>query len=175
MLNPKKGFTLIELLVVISIIGILSSIILAGLQVSRTQAKNTARNSQVMEYAKALMLYKNQSGIFPGNPLYFYCLGQYPGNLCGDNLTDNHANDADGVKAALNPYLPSFPQITPARSPSGTFTGALYVIQNAGLNATIIWNLDGKSATCARPASTKDFFQTNNLGNDSTNCRVVLE
>jgi len=41
MKNKNKGFTLIELMVVISIIGVLSSVVLAGLQSTRVKARNS--------------------------------------------------------------------------------------------------------------------------------------
>ncbi|MEZ4156829.1 MAG: type II secretion system protein [Candidatus Paceibacterota bacterium] len=41
-LQSKKGFTLIEVLIVVGIIGILSSVILVGLNSSRSRARDTA-------------------------------------------------------------------------------------------------------------------------------------
>ena len=45
----KKGFTLIELLVVIAIIGILSSVVLASLNASRTKAVDEAIKTQLKQ------------------------------------------------------------------------------------------------------------------------------
>ena len=45
--KTKKGFTLIELLIVIAIIGILSSVVIVSLNVSRVKAKSAAVKSQL--------------------------------------------------------------------------------------------------------------------------------
>ncbi|NQV88620.1 MAG: prepilin-type N-terminal cleavage/methylation domain-containing protein [Parcubacteria group bacterium] len=57
--NTKKGFTLVELLIVIAIIGILSSIVLAGLSSSRNKSKDTAIKSQIISM-------RSQAEIFLG-------------------------------------------------------------------------------------------------------------
>jgi len=60
----KHGFTLIELLVVIAIIGILASVVLAGLQNSRAAALDARRKSDVDQIIKALFLYELKEGNF---------------------------------------------------------------------------------------------------------------
>lgn len=55
--SKNKGFTLIELLVVIAIIGLLSSVVLAGLNVARIQALDAKRLSDMHQMQIALELY----------------------------------------------------------------------------------------------------------------------
>jgi prepilin-type N-terminal cleavage/methylation domain-containing protein len=61
----SKGFTLVELLVVISIISFLSSIVLASLNTAREKARISAVNSELMELAKGLEVYKLNHGSYP--------------------------------------------------------------------------------------------------------------
>jgi len=56
--TKNRGFTLIELLVVISIIGLLSVIVMGSMEDARNRARNSAKNSLVKEYLKALELYR---------------------------------------------------------------------------------------------------------------------
>ncbi|HEQ78172.1 MAG TPA: prepilin-type N-terminal cleavage/methylation domain-containing protein, partial [Euryarchaeota archaeon] len=63
--NSKKGFTLIELLVVISIIGLLSSVILASLNTARSKARDAQRISDLKQIQLALELYRDENGVYP--------------------------------------------------------------------------------------------------------------
>jgi len=65
----KKGFTLIELLVVISIIGLLSSIVLASLNVARIKARDAVRLSDMKSIQLALELYYDSYGRYPSSDL----------------------------------------------------------------------------------------------------------
>ena len=60
----KQGFTLIELLVVISIIGLLSSVVLASLNSTRVKARDTKRVSEVRQLQTALQLYYDTNGSY---------------------------------------------------------------------------------------------------------------
>lgn len=67
MLKGKFGFTLIELLVVISIIGILSTLILANFNAARERARDANRKSDLRQVQSGLRLYYNDGGQFPGD------------------------------------------------------------------------------------------------------------
>ena len=61
----KEGFTLIELLVVISLIGILSTLILANLNAARERGRDATRKSDLKNIQTALRLYYNDYGKYP--------------------------------------------------------------------------------------------------------------
>ncbi|MFT5180105.1 MAG: type II secretion system protein G [Candidatus Paceibacteria bacterium] len=61
----NKGFTLIELLVVISIIGLLSSVVLASLDEARGKARDAKRVQDLKAIELALELYQNDHGEYP--------------------------------------------------------------------------------------------------------------
>ncbi len=61
----KKGFTLIELLVVISIIGLLSSIVVASVNSARVKARNTARNAEAYQLRAAFLAEYASTGALP--------------------------------------------------------------------------------------------------------------
>lgn len=60
--SPKRGFTLIELLVVISIIGLLSSVVLASLNSARKKARDARRIADVKQIQLALELFYDKNG-----------------------------------------------------------------------------------------------------------------
>src|SRR3989344_4702360 len=63
--RDNKGFTLIELLVVISIIGLLSSVILASLNSARAKARDSQRVQSIHQVQTALELYYDDNGFYP--------------------------------------------------------------------------------------------------------------
>jgi type II secretion system protein G len=63
--NFKKGFTLIELLVVISIISLLTSIVLASINMTKAKARDARRISDISQLRIALEMYHNDTGSYP--------------------------------------------------------------------------------------------------------------
>ncbi|MCH7529527.1 type II secretion system protein [Patescibacteria group bacterium] len=62
--NHKSGFTLIELLVVISIIGLLSSVVLASLNTARTKARDAKRQADIRQLEIALEFNYDKYGAY---------------------------------------------------------------------------------------------------------------
>ena len=73
----KKGFTLIELLVAISIIGILSSFLLANFIGVRQRARDGVRKSDLRQIQSALELYRADKGSYPTADLFPACGNQF--------------------------------------------------------------------------------------------------
>jgi prepilin-type N-terminal cleavage/methylation domain-containing protein len=114
--SQQHGFTLIELLVVISIIGFISSTVLASLQSARTRAQNVHKSTIVRQYKNALELYYLDYGYYPeATTISLYggwCLGaDYPSDKCRINLSDpNFAyTESTEINNALRPYYPALP------------------------------------------------------------------
>lgn len=61
----KLGFTLVELLVVVSLIGVLSTLVLANLNSARERARDAQRKSDLRNIQTALRLYYNDTGGYP--------------------------------------------------------------------------------------------------------------
>lgn len=63
---PKnQGFTIIELLVVVTIIGLLASVVLSSLQISKRSARESATFSTMIQIKKALEVYAVSYGQYP--------------------------------------------------------------------------------------------------------------
>ncbi|MDP3996462.1 MAG: type II secretion system protein [bacterium] len=63
--SHKAGFTLVELLVVISVIGLLSSVVLASIEGTRAKARDTVRIQTFSQLETALALYHDRHGVYP--------------------------------------------------------------------------------------------------------------
>lgn len=63
--RTQSGFTLIELLVVIAIIGLLSSVIMFGLNTARVKARDSRRLADLKQLESALELYYTDNNTYP--------------------------------------------------------------------------------------------------------------
>jgi type II secretion system protein G len=111
--KPSDGFTLIELLVVISIIGLLSSIILASLTSARARARDSVRLSDLHQLSIALELYRTTNGSYPlsGADSSVHPFRAGVTNCSGDDLTHGYGYGATGYIQNLVPtYISKLPE-----------------------------------------------------------------
>ncbi|MFA7308247.1 MAG: prepilin-type N-terminal cleavage/methylation domain-containing protein [Hyphomicrobium sp.] len=151
--KPKlvSGFTLIELLVVISIIALLASVIMAGMQDARSKAGNSAIIQQIDAYTKAAELYRLDYGKYPSNSpsnTTAYCLGDYkniggaPDNAaCGYGLT----NESATLQSAFLEKISQFKAVSSQPVIVGVaFLGATYECTTSACDGfKIKWALQG--------------------------------
>ena len=64
-ISTRRGFTLLELLVVVAIIGILSAIVLAMLNSSRIDGRDSKRVGDIKQLSTALQFYYDKNLIYP--------------------------------------------------------------------------------------------------------------
>ncbi len=106
--KATRAFTLIELLVVIAIIGVLSSVVLASINIARQKADDARRLADMHSLMQALEMYANDNnGNYPNDPPNdctggpCNCGGDWPsgaiappgspgvtGNDCVDDMTE---------------------------------------------------------------------------------------
>lgn len=67
MRKSQTGFTLIELMVVISIIAVLTGVVGGNYLTSRLRARDSERKSSMEQIGKALEIYYNDYGKYPGS------------------------------------------------------------------------------------------------------------
>ncbi len=124
----KGGFTLIELLVGISIIGLLSSVVLASLNSARIKARDVRKLSDLRQIYTALELYNHENGHYPIITNNWSCF---------DCTWDSYLNQpiitpaAASIRAAISAYMPVTPK--DPKWPSGIAdAGYLYYSNSTG-------------------------------------------
>ena len=65
--SSRRGFTLIEILIVVAIIGILSSVALVGLNVTRRKGNDARRIADLRQIQHAVELYYQKCNYYPGD------------------------------------------------------------------------------------------------------------
>ena len=164
----KKGFTLVELLVVISIIGLLSSVVLASLNNARKNATNTAINASVNQWLTAFKVYEIDNGhhLYQGEPfegesmVYFYFLGE-PG-LGGPSYFD----EIDGSMSKYIPLINPNKKQYSHQSPWGIWLTNAYIMvyhADSSSNVTLIYFLDEKNQKCLSDFNVSDTLDGNSM------------
>ena len=129
MIKLVSGFTLIELLVVISIIGMLSSVVLASLNSARVKARDASRIATLKQIQAAIEVYaQDHGGKYPGNTgdgtnTYIRSVASVnevgsPQSKCGYGAPGTPGAGSSGyygggfwceLETALAPYISSLP------------------------------------------------------------------
>lgn len=142
----ERGFTLIELLVVISIIGLLSSVVLASLNGARMKARDAKRLSDKHQIKLALELAYDSLGYYPKS-FSWKCLAP-----TSETCWRNNSTGSDSVLTALAPYLSTVP--SPNASGNNYATNAyLYTsyypegIGIGGVGAYLLWYQESEITT----------------------------
>ncbi len=157
--NKKPhGFTLIELLVVVSIIGLLSSVVLAGMNSARYAANDARRFSDLRQMEKALDTYYADNGRYPSTS------GQWNSqcNTFTNVTAENAIVGASPSPAFIGTYIPVIPQ--DPNFNSGTLTSNCYAYNSNGTDYKLVDYLPSNSATTnARYANFVDPYYTYSL------------
>lgn len=119
--KTKKGFTLVELLVVIVILGILTTIGLFAFQSSQKKSRDSRRKSDLQEITKALELYNNDHGSYPGAS---------SGKIAGCDI--NYTSACDWGSAFGNTTANVIYMIKLPKDPSSTKTKYVYEAYGKG-------------------------------------------
>lgn len=114
--DRELAFTLIELLVVISIMGILLSLSIFGMQAARESSRDGTRKSNLEQIRSGLEMYKSDCGEYPTGSL------TAGSSLIGDGSSANCASS--------NTYIGSIPSdpISSERNYSYTSDGITYTL-----------------------------------------------
>jgi prepilin-type N-terminal cleavage/methylation domain-containing protein len=161
--DKTKGFTLIELLVVISIIALLSTVVLAVIQDGRIKAQNTAKNNLVLEYVKALELYRSDTGTYPshaaGQETISKCIGYAES---GDKCFGNSLDGSNAINSAFSTYIKGdFAHRIPIIYGTLNLNGVQYRCTDNTCNSyQLIWLLEKQVSDCISDAT-----ETSLLGN----------
>jgi prepilin-type N-terminal cleavage/methylation domain-containing protein len=103
-LRAKQGFTLIELLVVISIIGLLSSVVLAALNGARAKGRDSVRVQGIVQVRNALELYYATNNSYPTEPGIIFIDGS--GNQINITQACVTGNSSNGYPRQINSIIP---------------------------------------------------------------------
>ena len=147
-IQNKSGFTLIELLVVISIIGLLSSVVLASLGSAREKARNVKRLSDIKQYSIAFELAFDDNVEYPdrGNTSWA-CLGNYPDDACWGNNGTSVAENA-ALNSILDDYIPSLPIGGMVGNWEGYLYRCLTRVNDRCTTIDVRWFMEGINQSC---------------------------
>lgn len=135
--TTHRGFTLTELLVVISIIAVLSSIVLVGVNQARNRGKNARAAADISQYITGLALARERDGSYPASS--WRCLG-----AAGCQWNNANIDPASGtVTDALGAVMSSLPS---SSFEQNGYSG--YQYRTTGTGYSLRWFLYGENRDC---------------------------
>ncbi|OGC84749.1 hypothetical protein A3F55_02750 [Candidatus Adlerbacteria bacterium RIFCSPHIGHO2_12_FULL_53_18] len=133
-----RGFTLVELMVVVGIIGILSTIVVAGLGSSRKESRDAKRYSDLINVDIGLKLYYNDNGSYPstGGSWWTVCTN-------GADPTPRDTSGANGYVPNLAPaYIAVLPTDPSGCVSGGSFKGYIYRSNGTNYKLSTDWSAE---------------------------------
>lgn len=169
----KRSFTLIELLVVISIIGLLASVVLAGLSNTKTSADEVKALSDMQEIRRILQLYAtDHQGYYPfenvDGGVYAYSINgaTWSAYKCNTVVSDTTScTSYTSMTSAFNSELGKYASMLPRnpnfryyfRSNYGYFSTNCRTsntfIYSYHSNTTQSWNMGNRPKDCTTSAT----------------------
>ncbi|MEN9921594.1 MAG: hypothetical protein RLZZ517_572 [Candidatus Parcubacteria bacterium] len=159
--SKSSGFTLIELLVVISIIALLSTIVINSLQDSRVKARNTAKNNLVLEYTKALELYRSDNGKYPsagiGSETTPKCIGYAE---TGDKCFASTYDGSNVINSAFSTYIKGdISHRGKVSYGSYDLKGVQYYCEDSSCNSyTLLWYNEKQNQKCISDGTALNYW-----------------
>ncbi len=138
-IQNNKGFTLIELMVVISIIGLLSSIVLASLKDARDKANVTKFKAEIKQMINALELYRGDNGKYP------YEGESYSYAISNANSIEQLTYNDDLFSNYLSKYMKTWPKV-PANSYAQASVAWRYISNGTNSSVANLYRCKGDSA-----------------------------
>ncbi|HEY0965041.1 MAG TPA: prepilin-type N-terminal cleavage/methylation domain-containing protein [Candidatus Saccharimonadales bacterium] len=189
--DRKLGFTIVELLVVIVVIAILAAVSIFAYNGVQTRAENAKTLAAIDQYAKALRIYKTNTGDYPlaGGGFQYGCIAESGscGMVGGTAGTDCAGVANSSVNTTLNTAIKTVVANIPAVSEqtlqcqNKSVKGALYVMYGNFYgpdirNGYIIYYLKGNQQ-CTTPGGSKLVNPDGRIyyATDTTRCVIQFD
>lgn len=158
--TKQTGFTIVELLIVIVVIGILAAITIVAYNGVQQKARNTQTQLAMASYAKAVLLYGQDKGVYP-TPAYFTCLGdEYTAAVKCDATAD--LSYTATLYNLIKPYLNNGSQPRPALTDVNGRRGGFY--HSNGATYYLFFMQEGVSACPAIGGTSRELGDSSVAG-----------